>query len=294
MLTKEELKKIKPLVLMALKEDIGEGDITTKFTIPPDNILGNALIISKEKGVLAGIDVAEMVFKMVDPRLEITRLAEDKKILSPGLPVMQIEGYVQGIVTAERIALNFLQRLSGIATETKKYVDLLHKGKYKSKIFDTRKTIPGWRVLDKYAVRTGGGFNHRMGLYDMILIKDNHLKGKSPKIERIKILIKMAKTAIPAKKRNKIKVEVEVNNIKEAKTAMEAGADIIMLDNMSLEESAQVAKLARSKNSGVLLESSGNIFLQNVEATAQTGVDIISVGALTHSVKALDMSLKLC
>jgi nicotinate-nucleotide pyrophosphorylase (carboxylating) len=294
MLTKEELKKIKPLIRMALAEDIGDGDITTQFTISPDNIQGNALIIAKEEGILAGIDVAEMVFKMVDPRLEITKLVKDNTVLSPESPFMQIEGYVRGIITAERTALNFLQRLSGIATETKKYVDLMRKGKYKAKIFDTRKTIPGWRLLDKYAVRIGGGTNHRMGLYDMILLKDNHLKGKTPKTMRIKNLIQMTKSSIPPARQNKIKIEVEVNTIEEVKAALETHTDIIMLDNMSLTEISRAVKFVRSRNGHVLLEASGNITLENITVIAQTGVDIISVGALTHSVKALDMSLKLC
>uniref|UniRef100_A0A7C6EHL1 Probable nicotinate-nucleotide pyrophosphorylase [carboxylating] n=1 Tax=candidate division WOR-3 bacterium TaxID=2052148 RepID=A0A7C6EHL1_UNCW3 len=270
-------KLVRELIKIALKEDIGTGDITTKIVLP-EKIKATALIIAKEKGILAGIDVAKQVFHAVDKTLRFVPMKRDGEQLKPKTVIASIYGDASSILKAERTALNFLQHLSGIATLTNQFVQAVRKTK--AKILDTRKTIPGMRILEKYAVKIGGGENHRLGLYDMILIKSNHIKacgGIAQAINRAK-----------AGNRRGLGLEVEAKNLEEVKTALSLNVPMIMLDNMSISEMRKAVKLGKAK-----FEASGKINLKNVRQVAKTGVDYISVGALTHSAKALDISLKL-
>jgi nicotinate-nucleotide pyrophosphorylase (carboxylating) len=268
---------------LALDEDISHGDITSQALIPPD-LSGKASIPVKEKGVLAGIDVAGHVFHRVDPSLEIDILIKDGTTVQPGDIAATVTGSVSSILKAERVALNFLQRLSGIASLTARYV--AETSGLNVKIMDTRKTTPGLRSLEKYAVRLGGGHNHRLHLGDAVLIKDNHIGALRAMGMNLKDIIAKARQNTPAG----ITVEVEVTNSKEALDALKAGAGIIMLDNMSPNEMRQVVNLMAGQ---AKLEASGGITLDNVHQAAMTGVDSISIGALTHSFKALDISLEL-
>ena len=281
----------------ALAEDLGWGDITTEALIPSDQ-QGIASIIAKEQGILAGIDVAKKVFHKVDPELKTDALLEDGTRIRASDIVARVEGKVASILKAERVALNFLQHLSGIASETNRYVEAVRG--LPVHIMDTRKTIPGLRLLEKYAVRVGGGENHRMNLGDGILIKDNHLAALRSRGLTLKEVIAKARQNAPLSLRGipsrsnlearQIQIEVEVKTIPEALEAAEAGTDIIMLDNMSLEDMREALKAIRGR---ALIEASGGIKLDRVRAIAETGVDFISVGALTHSAKALDISLEL-
>ena len=270
------------IVDRALAEDLGWGDITTEALIPSDQ-RGSASIIVKSEGILAGIEVAKKVFHQVDPGLRMDVLLEDGTRIKASDVIARVEGKVANILKAARVALNFLQRLSGIATETNRYVEAVEG--LPVHIMDTRKTTPSLRVLEKYAVRVGGGENHRMNLSDGILIKDNHLAALRSRGLSLKEII--AKTRQNAPK--KLKIEVEVKTVPEALEAAEAGADIVMLDNMSLGDIRQAVKMIHGR---ALIEASGGITLDKVRAVAETGVDFISVGALTHSVKALDISLE--
>ena len=270
------------IVDRALAEDLGWGDITTEALIPSDQ-RGIASIIVKSEGILAGIEVAKKVFHQVDPGLRMDVLLEDGTRIKASDVIARVEGKVANILKAARVALNFLQRLSGIATETNRYVEAVEG--LPVHIMDTRKTTPSLRVLEKYAVRVGGGENHRMNLSDGILIKDNHLAALRSRGLSLKEII--AKTRQNAPK--KLKIEVEVKTVPEALEAAEAGADIVMLDNMSLGDIRQAVKMIHGR---ALIEASGGITLDKVRAVAETGVDFISVGALTHSVKALDISLE--
>ncbi len=275
--------QVEQLIDQALAEDLGQGDVTTEALIPKAQ-QGRASIVAKARGILAGVEVAKQVFLKADPELKLAILIEDGAEVKPGDIVTKIEGRVASILKAERIALNFLQRLSGIASETGHYVQAV-KG-LPVQITDTRKTTPGLRTLDKYAVRVGGGKNHRMHLGDGILIKDNHLAALCHQGLSIKeIVTKARQKASP-----KLKIEVEVKTPQEAVEAAEAGADIIMLDNIGLEDMRQAVQLIRGR---ALIEASGGITLDRVRAVAETGVDLISIGALTHSTKALDISLEL-
>ena len=265
----------------ALEEDLGWGDVTTDSTIPEaTEIKGN--FIAKAEGVICGIDVCRRVFEIVDQNIEFQAFSRDGQRVSKGDILAVISGRARSILKGERTALNFLQRMSGIATMTDKYVSSISG--FKARIVDTRKTAPGLRILDKYSVKTGGGFNHRFNLSDMVLIKDNHIKaagGITP--------------AVSAAKRNTshaVKIEVEVESIKELLEAIDAKADIIMLDNMSLDMMREAVSITAGR---VLLEASGNMALageRNVRSVAETGVDIISAGALTNSVEAFDISLR--
>jgi nicotinate-nucleotide pyrophosphorylase (carboxylating) len=275
--------QIRAIINRALAEDLGEGDVTTEALIP-EGQQGIASIVAKSKGVLASMEVAKGVFQRVDPELKVDILVADGTKVKPGDVVAKIEGDVASILKAERVALNFLQRLSGIASETNRYVESV-KG-LPVRIMDTRKTTPGLRLLEKYAVRVGGGENHRMDLGDGILIKDNHLEALRSRGLNLKEIV--AKARQSASKR--LEVEVEVKNVPEAIEAAEAGADIVMLDNMSLEDMRQAVQSIHGR---ALVEASGGITLDKVRATAETGVDFISVGALTHSARALDISLEL-
>ena len=275
--------QVEQLIDQALAEDLGQGDVTTEALIPKAQ-QGRASIVAKARGILAGVEVAKQVFLKADPELKLAILIEDGAEVKPGDIVTKIEGRVASILKAERIALNFLQRLSGIASETGHYVQAV-KG-LPVQITDTRKTTPGLRTLEKYAVRVGGGKNHRMHLGDGILIKDNHLAA----LRRQGLSIKEIVTKARQKASPKLKIEVEVKTPQEAVEAAEAGADIIMLDNMSLEDMRQAVQLIKGR---ALIEASGGITLDRVRAVAETGVDLISIGALTHSAKALDISLEL-
>lgn len=271
------------LVKQALAEDLGHGDATTAALID-NSAQGSATIRAKVDGILAGIEVASSVFLEVDPGLKIEIFIKDGASLKSGDAIARISGRVASILKAERTALNFLQHLSGIATETARYVKAVQG--LPVRIVDTRKTIPGLRMLGKYAVATGGGKNHRMHLGDAILIKDNHLKLlRSQGLDLTGIIA-------TARGKNKVglQIEVEVKSPEEAMEAAGAGVDIIMLDNMDPPEMRQAVKLIGGR---ALVEASGGISLDNVRAIAETGVDIISIGALTHSAKALDINMKL-
>ena len=276
-------KQIDTIVDLALAEDTGHGDITSEALIPPD-LSGKASLLVKDKGILAGIEVAGRVFQRVDPSLEIDILIKDGAAIKPGDIAGTIVGSVISILKAERVALNFLQRLSGIASLTAQYV--AETSGLAARIVDTRKTTPGMRLLEKYAVRMGGGHNHRMHLGDAVLIKDNHIAALRAMGMNIKDIVARARQNAPAG----ITIEVEVTNAKEARDALKAGADIIMLDNMSVNEMRQVVNLISGQTK---LEASGGITLDNVHQVAMMGVDIISIGALTHSFRALDISLEL-
>ena len=276
-------EKVDNIIDLALAEDISHGDVTSELLIPPE-LQGKASILVKAKGVLAGGEVAKRVFLRVDPSFKVDVLIKDGAKVQPGNIVATISGSVISILKAERTALNFVQRLSGIASQTAQYiaktrgVDVV--------ITDTRKTTPGLRLLEKYAVRAGGGQNHRFHLGDGILIKDNHIAALRALGMSLKDIVAKAKQNDP----KRLKVEVEVNTLQEALDAVDAGADIIMLDNMSPDEMRRVVSLIPSQ---VGTEASGGITLANVRPAAMAGVNIISIGALTHSSKALDISLEL-
>lgn len=262
-----------------LEEDIGFGDITTNSTIPADE-QGVGLICAKEAGIICGLEVAAAVFRLLDASLVFRPLAADGDKVDKGTILAEVEGSVRSILSGERLALNLLQRLSGIATRTRQYVEAV--AGTKARVVDTRKTTPGLRMLEKYAVRVGGGHNHRYALYDAVMIKDNHIKGAGG----ISRAVQAARAAIP----HTMKIEVEVETLSQVQEALDAGADIIMLDNMPLERMREA--VARIGGRAVV-EASGGVTLENIGAIAATGVDVISVGALTHSVRALDISLDL-
>ena len=276
-------KQLDAIIDVALNEDTGHGDVTSEALIP-SGLSGKASLLVKEKGVLAGIEVAGRVFQRVDPSLAIEILIKDGTKIQKGDIAATIVGSVISILKAERTALNFLQRLSGIASLTAQYVEET-KG-LNAKIVDTRKTTPGLRQLEKYAVRMGGGHNHRMHLGDAVLIKDNHIAALHAMGMSLKDIVAKARQNAPAG----ITIEVEVTSTGEALEALKAGADIIMMDNMSANEIRQVVSMVAGQ---AKLEASGGITLANVHQVAMTGVDIISIGALTHSYKALDISLEM-
>jgi nicotinate-nucleotide pyrophosphorylase (carboxylating) len=279
-LTKDQYSQI---IDQAIVEDLSWGDCTTNALIP-ETQRGTATIRAKANGVLAGIEVARQVFVKVDPELKVDILIKDGNVLKPGDAIARIEGKIASLLKAERTALNFLQHLSGIATETASYVETI-KG-LPAKIVDTRKTIPGLRALEKYAVLMGGGKNHRMHLGDGILIKDNHLKALRRQGLSIKEIVAKARAQNTAG----LKIEVEAKSPEEAVEAADAGADIVMLDNMSLADMRKAVGLIKGR---CLIEASGGVNLDRLRAIAETGVDIISAGALTHSPKALDINMKL-
>jgi len=279
-LTEKQLDKV---IDVALAEDIRHGDITSQALIPND-LSGKASLLVKEKGILAGIEVAQRVFQRVDLLLKVEVLIKDGSAIKPGDIAGKISGSVINILKAERTALNFLQRLSGIASLTAQYVAKT-KGT-DARIYDTRKTTPGLRQLEKYAVRTGGGENHRMNLGDAILIKDNHINALRATGMNIEEIVAKARRNAPVG----ITIEVEATGISEAREALQARADIIMLDNMSIDDMSRVVKMAAGR---AKIEASGGITLKNVRQVALTRVDMISVGALTHSYKSLDISLEL-
>lgn len=267
----------------ALAEDVGEGDITTEFFVSP-KLQAFGRVIARERAVVAGTRTAEEVFRRVDPSLHVEIAQPDGSSLMGGETVLEIRGAARSILTAERVALNFLQRLSGIATLTRQFVE--GAGKSKAKILDTRKTTPGLRALERAAVVAGGGANHRFGLYDMVLVKDNHLmastglSGLAAAIARVR------------QERPNVRVEVEADRLEQVRTFLEMdGIDVILLDNMNPAEMREAVALGKKKN--VKFEASGGVTLKNIRQVAGTGVDYVSVGALTHSARAINLSLEL-
>lgn len=276
-------KQVEPIIDAALAEDLGLGDVTTEALIPVE-MAGKAQLIAKGEGVLAGIGIAAMVFRRLDPDLVVQELVADGSRLRRGDKLAIVEGRVASILRAERVALNFVQRLSGIATETARYVEAI--AGTKRVIMDTRKTTPGLRMLEKYAVRVGGGHNHRLSLSDGIIIKDNHQKALRSCGVELGEAIRRVREHAPIT----LKIEVEAQSVQQALEAIAGKADIIMLDNMSISDISRVVELAEGR---VPLEVSGGISLVNISSVAEVDVDFISVGALTHSATALDMSLDL-
>ncbi len=271
------------LVQQALSEDVGAGDITTIALIPEEE-RAEAIIVARQRLAVAGLPLAEMVFTALDPEINCDIEAREGDLVEEGTILMRISGRARTILTGERTALNFIQHLCGIATHTARFVDKIESGK--TIILDTRKTIPGYRKLQKYAVLMGGGENHRFGLYDSILIKDNHLAlvaGKGP--GRIKRAVLMSREAYPEKA-----VEIEVESIDELNEALDAGAEAVLLDNFSSEELAQAVRIGGDKTR---LEASGGINLETISAMASTGIETISLGCLTHSAPAADIALDL-
>lgn len=273
---------INSLLELAFAEDIGDGDHTTLCSIPASEI-GSSKLLIKEEGILAGVNVAKDVFYKFDPELKVEVFIEDGAHVKPGDVAFVVTGKVQSLLQTERLVLNLMQRMSGIATITNKYVKLLEGTK--TKVLDTRKTTPGLRMLEKQAVKIGGGENHRIGLFDMILLKDNHVDFAGG----IKNAITRAKQYLKEKNKD-LKIEIEVRNFEELNEALNVGGvDRIMLDNFTVEDTRKAVDIV---NGRVELESSGGITFETIRDYAVTGVDYVSVGALTHSVKSLDMSLK--
>ncbi len=274
-------KEIRAAVKNALAEDIGRGDATTIATVPK-NSKSVALMRARENLVVVGMEFAEIAFRELSPKIKIEKLARDGQKISEGKTILKISGPTRAILSAERVALNFVQRLSGVATLTSQFVRAIRGTK--SKILDTRKTTPGWRRFEKYAVVCGGGQNYRIGLFDMILIKDNHLAAlRHEKPNAIAAAIFRARKKFP-----KLKIELEADNLAQVAQAAEAGADIILLDNMDLKRLRTAVKIVRGR---AKLEASGGVDLFSVRAIARTGVDFISVGALTHSARSVDIGL---
>ena len=266
------------LIDQALSEDIGDGDITTS-SILEKPLEVTAHLVGQESLIVAGLDIFRRVYERLDPVLQVNKFYEDGDRINRDDIIAEVNGDVSSILQGERVALNFIQRLSGIATMTREFVSKVEP--YSVTILDTRKTTPGLRMLEKYAVEMGGGKNHRLGLFDAILIKDNHINAAGS----IKNAVRKVKSHLP----NGFTIEVEVKNLVEVKEALDCGVNTIMLDNMSVEEMQEAVALI---NKRVLVEASGGVKLETVEGIARTGVDFISVGALTHSVRAVDMSLK--
>jgi nicotinate-nucleotide pyrophosphorylase (carboxylating) len=273
-----DLQLLRPLLLAALREDIGSGDITSSAVIP-GVARAEARFTTKEALVVAGIPVAEEIVRLADRTLEFKTLESEGAFVAPGTPIVEVRGSARSILTAERTSLNLLQRMCGTATLTRRYVDRVEGTK--ARIVDTRKTAPGLRVLDKYAVTCGGGMNHRMGLFDGVLIKNNHLSFHPSVNEAVR--------AARAHLGHLVKIEVEVRSLEELGIALEAGADVILLDNFNPKQTRDAVKLVAGR---VPLESSGGITLDTVRDFAEAGVDYISIGALTHSVAAVDIHLR--
>ena len=273
--------EIRRAVRAALAEDLGSGDVTTLATVP-QNAKSVALMRSRETLVVAGIQFAEIAFRELAPKIKIEKRARDGQKVAAGKTLLKISGSSRAILSAERVALNFVQRLSGVATATAQFVDAVKSTR--TKILDTRKTTPGWRRFEKYAVACGGGCNHRIGLFDMVLIKDNHLAAlRNEKPNAIAAAVARAREKFP-----KLKIEVEADTLEQVEQAVNACADFILLDNMDLKQLRMAVKIVRGR---VKTEASGGINLETVRAIAGTGVDFISVGALTHSARAVDVGL---
>ncbi len=269
--------EIERIIRTALEEDIGLGDVTTEVTVKQDTV-ARAELVAKEDFTLAGLDVAAEVFRVLDPAVSFEKISTDGRAVAKGEVIAWLRGRASVLLQGERVALNLLQRMSGIASLTAKYVAEVTGTK--ATIVDTRKTVPGLRALDKYSVRMGGGRNHRIGLFDGVLIKENHIAAAGG----IGAAIERAKQQLP----HTLKIEIETRDLNEVAEALQAGADIIMLDNMTLDEMRQGVELIAGQ---ALVEASGGVNLERVRDIAETGVDIISVGALTHSVRAADISM---
>ena len=277
---------LKDLVEIAIREDLGQsnsnktnfiGDITTQSTISSDDIISPSMV-SREEGIICGVDIAKYVFNVIAPNVEVTLHLQDGDTVKPKDKILTLNGAAQDILQSERIALNFITHLSGIATETGLYVSAVSHTK--AQILDTRKTLPGWRGIQKYAVKMGGGTNHRMGLYDMVLIKDNHIAatgGITQALDRV------------SRANSSVKIEIEVDTLEQLQEVIDyGGADIVLLDNMSPETLKQAVSMT---NGALITEASGNVNMDTVVGIAESGVDLISIGALTHSVKVFDIGL---
>ena len=274
-------EEIRLAIEASLAEDVGAGDVTTLATVPP-NAHAAAVIAAREPIVVAGLAFAMQAFRLLSRDIDLVEQCADGDSIPPGRSVLNIRGQARALLTAERVALNFLQRLSGVATMTRLFVDAV--AGTNAKILDTRKTTPGWRRFEKYAVACGGGQNHRFGLFDMVLIKDNHLVAlRDEQPNAIAAAVARARKSYP-----NLKVEVEADNLDQVSEALEAGADIILLDNMSGENLRAAVNLTRGQ---AKLEASGGVNLNTVRSIAETGVDFISVGAITHSARAVDLGL---
>lgn len=269
---------IREVLERAFREDMPMGDITTDSTVPL-NESSRAFLITKQEGVVCGMEIAMEAFKMLDPNVRLTPLVQDGDFVENKTRILEIEGNSRALLKAERTALNLLQRLSGIASITRLYVEKIIG--YRAKVVDTRKTTAGLRLFEKYAVRTGGGTNHRFSLSDGVLIKDNHIKAAGG----ISKAVQAAREAIP----HTVKIEVETETLQQVQEALDSGADIIMLDNMTPERMTEAVSLIAGK---AITEASGNITLETIQKVAAAGVDIISAGALTHSVMAMDISMR--
>jgi len=283
-------KEIDNIINIALREDIGRGDVTTRFSIPA-GVRGKVVMIARENGVICGVDIFRDVMRKVDKNLKVTIIKKDGSLIKKDDLVISITGNLAAILTAERVALNFLAMLSGVATTTYNYVRKV-KGT-KAKILDTRKTTPGMRLIEKYAVRMGRGVNHRIGLYDGIIIKDNHLraagilKGKAVDSERLRCVM------AAMRKNLRMPVEIEVESLAEFKAVAKYGPDVVMLDNFNVPNIRKAVKVRDKYFPGIKLEASGGINFKNVRAVAKTGVDLISIGSITHSPKSFDFSLEI-
>ena len=273
--------EVRAAIQSALAEDVGTGDVTTLACIPTHS-KSTALMVAREPLVVAGLEFAIETFLSLSPNLTIRRLATDGHRLDPGQAALEVSGSTRAILTGERVALNFIQRLSGVATQTARYLEAVAGTPVK--ILDTRKTTPGWRRFEKYAVACGGGTNHRVGLYDLILIKDNHLAalaGEQP--NAIAAAVARSRAMYPA-----LQVEVEADKLAQVRQAVDAGADIVLLDNMALPDLREAVAIVAGR---AKTEASGGITLSTIRGVAETGVDFISVGALTHSARAVDLGL---
>jgi nicotinate-nucleotide pyrophosphorylase (carboxylating) len=273
---------VETILRNAILEDVGNGDITSSAIIPEGHT-STAVLMANESFILAGVPFAERIFKLVNPDLAFKALKKDGSKVRKGTVIGRIRGDTRSILKAERVALNLLQRLSGIATLTSRFVESV-KG-FSVRIADTRKTTPGFRPFEKYAVRVGGGYNHRYGLFDGILIKDNHIDAAGGIGEAIR--------RARERTHHLLKIEIEVRNLRETKEALAAGADVIMLDNMPVDRMYKAVDLIHRKRPEVIIEASGGISLENVRSIASTGVDLISVGAITHSAPAVDISMEI-
>lgn len=276
------MELIRKHIRLWLEEDIGTGDVTTLTTIPLEHA-SKGIIHVKEDGIVCGLRIAQEVFAVVDASLHFETKVVEGSSVNKGTILAEVEGNTRSILLGERLSLNLMQRLSGIATKTREFVDALEG--VPTRLVDTRKTTPGHRLLEKYAVRVGGGHNHRFGLYDAVMIKDNHIKGSGG----ITQAIHAARQQIP----HTMKIEVEVENFDQLHEALAAGADIIMLDNMIPAKMKEAVSIIKSKAPHIVVEGSGSVTPQTIKAMAETGVDVISVGRLTYSVAALDISLDL-
>jgi nicotinate-nucleotide pyrophosphorylase (carboxylating) len=283
--TFEEAAACRRLVEWALAEDLGkEGDLTSQAVIPAD-LKGAAALVARTPGVLAGLPAVETVLTGVDGQLRLQRHHEDGDRLAAGDSIATLSGPMRSLLEAERTALNFLQRLSGVATQTRRYVDAV--AGLPCHILDTRKTTPGWRLLEKYAVRCGGGHNHRLGLFDGVLIKDNHLAALGPPTSFITEAVRLARDRYGTR----VPLEIEVDDLAQLDVALQANPDIVLLDNRVPADLREAVRRRNAVAPGVLLEASGGITLANLRDIAETGVDRISIGALTHSAPALDIGL---